>query len=239
VRLTMGLIALALAAAAHAPPAAAQDGGDVAEIVVTAERLTEYDPTETPHVALIRRADNLIVEVSVLCDTRDLSQRRAELKTTLRSLIAAAEKDRSIELGLGGEVVGRFDDSMLDAVIRPAQRPDSSVATLVVKTSVGPTDTFDAATGRIKAFVERTPKAGRTEILLSGEWELTLLGPARYRPEVARLVAEDAARMAQLFGPAYGVEVEGLQLPVSWYQSGPLDLALYIPYRLTVRPAGR
>jgi hypothetical protein len=30
--------------------------------------------------------------------------------------------------------------------------------------------------------------------------------------------------------------VEGLQLPVSWYQAGPLDLALYIPYKLTVRP---
>ena len=32
------------------------------------------------------------------------------------------------------------------------------------------------------------------------------------------------------------IEVLGLQLPVSWYQSGPLELALYIPYKLTVRP---
>ena len=30
-----------------------------------------------------------------------------------------------------------------------------------------------------------------------------------------------------------------VQLPVSWYQARPLDLALYSPYRLTVRPTGR
>ena len=229
----LGAAAIACTGLAHA-----QSSG-VEEVVVTASRLSEYDPNQTPQVALHKRADNLITAVTVVCDTRDQSQRRNELKQTLRNMIRAAATDRTIKLGLGSEVVGVFDESMLDAVIVPDAKADTSRATVVIKTAVTAEDTFDAATGRIKAFVARTPKVGRTEVLLNSGWELTLINPSQYRPEVARLVAEDARRMAGLFGDGYGVEVLGLQLPVSWYQAGPLDLALYIPYRLTVRPAGR
>ena len=229
----IGTVALIGPGAAQAQP------GGVEEVVVTASRLSEYDPTQTPQVTLRKRADNLIIAVTVVCDTRDQSQRRNELKQTLRNMIRAAATDRTVKLGLGSEVVGAFDESMLDAVIVPDAKADTSRATVVIKTAVSADDSFDAATGRIKAFVARTPKVGRTEVLLNSGWELTLINPSQYRPEVARLVAEDARRMAGLFGDGYGVEVQGLQLPVSWYQAGPLDLALYVPYRLTVRPTGR
>lgn len=227
------LAAVWIAAGVLAGPAAAQG---VEEIVVTASRLTEYDPAQTPSITLAKRADNLITKVTVICDTRDQSQRRSELKSTLRNLIRAAAQDKSITLGIGDEVVTAFDESMLDAVIEPDAKADTSRATLLVKTAISATDRFDGATGRIKGFVDRTPKVGRTEVLLNSSWELTLIGPSKYRPDVIKLVSEDAQRVAGAFGEGYGVEVQGLQLPVSWYQSGPLDLALYIPYRLTVRP---
>lgn len=223
--LTLGLAAPALG-----------QGSGVEELVVTGSRISEFDSTRTPAVTLTKRADNLITEVTVVCDTRDESQRKAELRATLRNLVKAAAQDKSIELGVGDEIVGAFDETMLDAAIKPAGKADTSLATLLIKTAVTPADTFDAATGRIKAFVKRTPKEGRTEVLLDDDWQLTLIGPQRYRPDIAKLVAEDAKRMAAVFGDGYGVEVEGLQLPVSWYQAGPLDLALYVPYRLTVRP---
>jgi hypothetical protein len=183
------------------------------ELIVTASRISEYDATSTPHVFLRKRADNLIVEVNVVCDTRDMSQRRDELRTTLKSLMRAAEKDPTIELGIGEEIVGRFDETMIDSLIGPSKRPDTSAAKLLIKTRVTPADTQDSATGRIEAFIEKAPKAGRTEVL----------------------VAKDSLASAGAFGADYGVSVQGLQLPVSWYQVGPLDLALYIPYRLEVR----
>jgi hypothetical protein len=37
----------------------------------------------------------------------------------------------------------------------------------------------------------------------------------------------------------YAVSVDGLQRPISWRQSGPLELALYLPHRLTVERPGR
>lgn len=208
----------------------------VEEIVVTGSRVTEYDPLQTPHVTLVKRADNLIVQVTVVCDTRDESQRRNELRATLRNLVRAAAQDDAIELGLGDEVVGAFNETMLDAVIRPDAKADTSRANLIIKTGVRSQDTFDAATARIKAFVDRTPKVGRTEVLIDDDWNLTLINPSQYRPAVAKLISEDATRMSALFGTDYGVQAENLQLPVSWYQSGPLDLALFIPYKLIVRP---
>lgn len=226
------LAACVFTALAFAPAAYGQA---VEEIVVTATK-KDYDPTETPFVSLRRRADNLITTITVVCDTRDQSQRRNELKATLRNLIRAAAQDGRVELGIGEEIVGGFDETMLDTVIQPDARADTSRATLVVKTSVTAQDTFDAATSRINTFVERTPKVGRTEILIDDDWNLTLVNPGQYRPEVVRLIARDAAQQAAAFGEGYGVEVQNLQLPLSWYQAGPLDLALYIPYRLTVRP---
>jgi hypothetical protein len=229
-------IASALAAlVVVSTPAQARQSG-LEEVVVTGSRVTEYDPVKTPFVTLAKRADNLITTVRVVCDTRDLSQRKQELKATLRSMVKAAP-GAGVELGLAGEeVIGRFDETMLDAVIRADVRPDTSVALLVVKTKVAPTDTFDAATGRITAFAEKTAKAGRTEILPNQDWNLTLIGPQRYRGEVLALVADDARKVAGTFGPDYAVTAEGLQLPLSWYQSGPLVLALYVPYKLTVTP---
>jgi hypothetical protein len=214
--------------------ALAQDG-QVGELIVTASRIEEFDAGSTPAVVLRKRADNLIVEITVVCDTRDVSQRREELKTTLRNLIRAAAKNPAVELGLGSEVVGVFDETMLDTVIGPVSKPDTSAAKLLIKTRVLPGDTLDAATGRIEQFIAATPKAGRTEILIQGDWNLTLLRPEQYRAEIIDLIAKDSLKSAAAFGPGYGVSVQGLNLPVTWYQAGPLDLALYVPYRLEVR----
>lgn len=229
------LAVAAIGAITLAPVAGHAQSSGVEEIVVTASK-REYDAQSTPAVILRKRADNLITRVTIICDTRDESQRRAELKTTLRNLIKAAGADPRIALSVGEEVIGDFDETMLDKVIEPGGRAETSSATLIIKTDIAPADTFDAATGRIEAFAERTAKAGRTEILLDDDWELTLVGPGQYRSQVAQLVAADATRLATIFGDGYGVQVEGLQLPVSWYQAGALELALYIPYRLTIRP---
>lgn len=228
-------VAIALGAA---PVGAMAQGGAVGEIVVTAEK-RDYNAGATPHVTLVRRADNLITEVQVVCDTRDPTQRRSELKATLRNMIRAAGPGSGIELGLGDNVIGRFDESMLDAVIEPDAKIDTSKAVVVVKTHIQADDSFDTASGRITRFVEATPKVGRTEILRNEDWSLTIIDPEQYRPAIVAKIADDAHAVSGAFGPAYGVSVDNLQRPVDWYQAGPLDLALFIPYRLTVQPLPR
>jgi hypothetical protein len=217
-------------------PAWAQNVG-VEEIVVTAQRLSDYDPGETPYVALRKRADNLIVTVQVICDTRDPQQRKSELTASLRALVKLAEQ-QGIALGIEDEdeedVMTALDPAKLEKMIGGGGKPDTSSVSFTLKTKIQPTDTFGTATGRVEAFVGKTPKVGRTEVLLQDDWNLTLFGPEQYREQIIALVAADARKTASAFGPDYGASVEGLTLPVTWYQSAPLELALYIPYRQRV-----
>ena len=65
---------IALATALIAGPVAAQEGANamgVDEIIVTGSRAIEWDPDDIPVIQLERRADNLIVAVRVVNDTRD------------------------------------------------------------------------------------------------------------------------------------------------------------------------
>ncbi len=209
---------------------------EMMETVVVTGMRAETDPNLVPHVYLLHRADHLITKVTVVCDTRDPSKRRQELRETLRSMIREAARSGTISLGVGDEIVADLTERMLDKVIQPDARADTSRATVIIKTRVSKDDMFDDATARIERFIEAIPKAGRTEILRDDRWDLTIVGPEQYRAAVIAKVAEDAKATADLFGPDYVVRIEGLQHPIAWYQKGPLDLALYIPYVLTVTP---
>jgi hypothetical protein len=227
------LVLAALAGFGAAVPSVAQEAMET--VVVTGVH-GEYDPNGVPHVYVLRRADHLITKVTVTCDTRDPAKRRAELKDTLRSMIRDAAKTGTISLGVGDEIVADLTERMLDKVIEPDAKQDTSRAIVVIKTKVSVNDMFDDATSRIEHFIETTPKAGRTEVLRDKRWDLTIVGPEQYRGAIITKVADDAKKTAALIGSDQTVKLEGLQRPVAWYQKGPLDLALYIPYALTVQP---
>lgn len=215
-------------------PATAQEYNTMETVVVTGMR-SEYT-SDAPHIYMVHRVDHLITKVSVICDTRDPAKRRQELKDTLRSMIREASKSGTISLGIGDEIVADLTDNMLDEVIEPDAKQDTSRAVVVIKTRVSKDDMSDAATARIERFIEATPKAGRTEVLREKDWELTIVGPEQYRSQLLAKVAADAKQTAAQFGPDYQVKVDGLQGRIMWFQKGPLDLALYIPYAMTVLP---
>ena len=216
----------------------------VETLVVTAEKResfsnTPYSPGEgaaPPHVFLAKRADHVITRVSVTCDTRDASQRRAELKETLRAMLRAASGTGSISLSVGDTVITDLTESDFDGLIVPDAREDTSQATVIVKTKITANDTLNAAMARILQFIDTTPKSGRTEMIRTGGWDLTIVGPEQYRDAIIALIVADAKHTAELFGPGNGVHVDGLEHRVSWYQKGPLDLALYIPYTMKLSP---
>ncbi len=230
------VFAAGLAAVLFATAASAQ----MDEIVVTGARIAEYDATSVPHVVLVKRADFLITRVRVSCDTRDAKQRRTELETTLRSMIRAA-RGSSIKLSVEqDDIITDFDETKFDTVIGPDTRPDTSVVGIIVKTAISKDDTYENATARIKAFVKATPLSGRTEILGAGaSWDLTIVGPEQYRTTLIKKIAQDSNDTVTAFGGSYGISVQGLQRPIEWYQSAPLDLSLFIRYTLTMEPATR
>ena len=234
-----GLASAALLAAAFiALACSAGASQDVERVVVTGSRIS-YD--RVPHISLDKRADYIITEIRVTCDTRDPTQRREELKTTLRDMIKAAAKTETISLAVGEGFLGPLRENMFDDIVVGKQRADTSEAAIILKSKLSATDTFDSAAGRIKAFIASAPRAGRTEILRDEEnrWDLTLVNPEQYRDELIKRIVADARHTAELVGPGHGVSIDGLQSPVAWYQRGPLDLGLYIPYTLVVAPIGK
>jgi hypothetical protein len=231
--------ALAVAAWLAASPVLAQDVG---EIVVTAQKRNADLPgfpglRAQPHVVIFRRADNLVVEAQVDCDTRDQKDRLAEMKATLRNMISAAGAGGQIELGVeSGDVILPLKPEALDTMLSPGDRDDTTTTTIVVKTHVGATDTFEAASARIDAFILSAKVVGRTQVARHGDWQLTLITPRQYRPQIVAAIAQDADDTRKAFGAGYAVEIEGLEHPVAWNRSGPLDLALFIPYSLKIEP---
>jgi hypothetical protein len=223
------LAALLLLAAVTSPAFAQME-----EVVVTASRAYEGPP----NVSIVKRADHLITEVTVTCDTRDAGKRREEMRQTLRDMIAQAKRSQTISLGLGESVLGELKESNFDEIILPDGRADTSRATVVIKTTISADDSFDSATSRIKDFIGSTPKAGRTEIVRAARWDLTIIGPEQYHDALVARIAAQSKKTAELFGPGYGVSIDGLERSVSWVQTGPLDLALYISYSLHVAPLG-
>lgn len=69
-----------------------------------------------------------------------------------------------------------------------------------------------------------------------GDSTLSVIGPDSFRTQIAASIAKDAQALAAQVGDNYGVEIEGLNMPVQWTQAGTSDVMLYIPYRLTIVP---
>lgn len=224
------LAALLLLAGATGPALA-----QIEEVVVTGARA--YDGASSS-VFIIKRADHLITRVTVTCDTRELERRREELKATLRNMIAEAKRSQTISLGLGDSVLGELNEGNFDQIIVPDERADTSKAFVTIKTTIASSDNFNSATARVRDFIAKTEKVGRTEILREERWDLTIIGPEQYRDGLISQIVAQSKKTAELFGPGYAVSIDGLEHTVSWYQKGPLDLALYIPYSLHVAPLG-
>ena len=223
--LSAAVVCLAFTAAAQA---------QVETVVVTGSRA----PEEAPGVFIIKRADHVITSVSVTCDTRDAKQRREELKATLRNMMHAAAATSTISLGIGEKTVDKLNEADFDDIISSDSRPDTSRVVIIVKTTVSPTETLSAPVARITEFIKKTVMVGRTEVIRQGDFDLTLIAPEQYRAVILAKIVDDAKAATALFGPGYGVSMEGLERSVSWYQKAALDLALYIPYSLKITPLG-
>lgn len=205
-------------------------------VAVTGYRSSDSGSTQ-PYVVLTRRADHLYTSITVENDTRDPIIRLSELRATLRAVLAAARAEPRITLSVQkNEVLKDFTEELIEAYITPGGRPDTSRATILVKTQISADDSFDSATGRIEAFIRSVPRNGRSEITKDTDWELAVVGPQQYHGAVIARIAANAKESAAMFGPDYGVHIEGLHQPLLWYRSGQLDLALYIPYTMVVEP---
>lgn len=204
------------------------------EIVVTARKMEE----PLPGVVLKKAGDFLLLEVLVSNDTRDEGRRKKEIFNTLKNAISSASKISGIELSLvEDDYVVPLNKDNYKVELHSGSRPDTSEATIRVKTAI-PKDQQEAAEliEKMKGFVKKVPVEGRTELKALSSVDVSIVSPNAYRSEIIKLFSEDVKSVTNSLGDEYRVYVEGIDMPVQWVRVGPLQLALYIPYRYVVIP---
>ncbi|HEX5046632.1 MAG TPA: hypothetical protein VFX89_05885 [Gammaproteobacteria bacterium] len=121
--------------------------------------------------------------------------------------------------------------------LRAGGRPDTSTATISVKTAVPATGADGPAlTAKLRKFVTDLPVAGRTLLAPVGDVEISVVGPHQYRGAIVKLVTAEARQVATDLGGDYRIVLEGIDRPVQWFRLGLLELGLFVPYKYTVIP---
>lgn len=234
----------ALAASMLLQPAgfAAQDEAD--RIVVTGSRIERFELDEPPFITLVRRADELSVQVRVECDTRDRSLRIRELRETLINLSRRADRRDDVDLGvridqenLEGEIIVDLTEAQINTMsFQRGYRPDTSVADVSVIMPIQTDDTPAELEARLEAFLESVELVGRTTFSEDLEDAALVItgGPERYRADMLAAIATNARDTQSAFGEEFTVTIGGLENAMRWQRSDALELSLYLPYQLTV-----
>jgi hypothetical protein len=210
---------------------------DLEEVVVTG---TRAESSAVPGTSLKRPGDFILLMVVVSNDSRDQKTRQSEIEATLRAMLAAAAKDKSIELSVIGDnnlvLPLKLDSATLNLV--GGKRPDTSEATISVKTripqSVG---NSSALVAKLKDFASGIKPVGRTIIDDDGDFEISIVKPAQYRDRVIELFAADVKKVTAALGADYKVVVHGIDAPIQWVRDGMLELTIFLPYSYDVLPA--
>lgn len=213
-------------------------GQNVEEIVVTGAR-TEEGAT-MPGTFLRKTGDYLLLQVNVTNDTREAQARKDEIYATLRTAVAAANRDGSIELSVIDQddlVIALKVDSATVA-LRNGDRPDTSATRISVKTKIPQQGANgQALISKLKDFVSGIKVTGRTKLDPAGGVDISIVAPHRYRAEIISLFAQDAKSITSALGEDYKIVATGIDRPVQWVRMGLLELGLFVPYKFEVLPS--
>lgn len=210
--------------------AQAQDDA-VEEVIVTG--LMEADGYyEMPAVTLKKQGDFMVQSVKVINDSRDKALREKEIRETLLAFSESAKKHGDIQLAYGDEFLRTLNpnDKSL-AFSKESSRADTSYLYFSVKQKVDSKKPAAEQEASLVKFIKAAKKIGRTELDLSGEADLSIVNPEKYRYEVIKKIAEENQSLRQAIGQSCDIQLDGISNRVKWQRTGIIELVIYIPYR--------
>ncbi len=224
-RLHLLVLSLALAATA-----AAQDE----VIMLSPFEVSSVRASEKPPIVIKKRADFLLLQISLINDTRDEQQRRDEVYATLRSMVGGVPAGSKIELFTSEFTLsaGHYQIPLTDV----ATKRDASSVTLYAKVPLSGSDDVGALAEVLRAYVRGIRGAGRTEIF-SGDLGLSIRNPEKYRYEVIQAIAADVKRLRETFGDGFEILVKGLDTRLKWERASVSEVDLFLPFSYEVFPA--
>jgi len=229
-------ILLACICIAFAYTASAAEDAD--ELLVTSVRT---EKTIIPGASLKRPADYILQKIKVSSEAREEKVRKDEILETLRLIVNAAAKEKSIELAvvLDNRIVVPFKLDSATLKFARGNRTDTSETYLSVKTKVVPgASNAVALFSKLKEFPTTIKPVGRAAIDLVGDIEVSLVNPSQYREEVIKLYAADSKMVTNALGSDYRVVTKGIDRQLYWIRDGMTNVIIYILYEYDVVPVG-
>lgn len=210
---------------------------EMEEVVVTGMRA---EGSAVPGTSLKRPGDFILLMVEVSNDSRDAKTRKEEIEATLRAMLSAAAKDKSIELSVIGDnnlvLPLKLDSATLNMV--NGKKADTSETLISVKTRIPATPgNSSALVAKLKDFVSGIKPVGRTLIDGDGDFEISIVKPSQYRDRVIELFAADVKKVTAALGADYKVVAHGIDAPIQWVRDGMLEVTIFVPYSYDVLPA--
>lgn len=208
----------------------AQD--DVLEEVIVTGLMEADGYYEMPAVTLKKQGDFMVQSVKVINDSRDKTLREKEIRETLLALSESAKKNGDIQLAYGDEFLRTLNPNDKSIVFsKDSSRTDTSYLYFSVKQKVNPSKLAAEQEASLVKFIRAAKKIGRTELDLSGEADLSIVNPEKYRYEVIKKIAEENQSLRQAIGQSCDIELDGISNRVKWQRTGIIELVIYIPYR--------
>ena len=210
---------------------------DAEELLVTTPRT---ERTVIPGASLKRPADFVLQRLKVSNDNPDGKARKEEVLATLREMISAVAKDKTLELSLLADyrtvVPLKLEVAALKLTV--GNRVETSELVVCVKTKVLPGASNAAALfAKLKAFPSTFKPVGRSAVDVVGDVDVSIVNPPQYREHVIRLYAADSRLVTSSLGQDYRVVTRGIDRQLQWVREGMLDVLFFIPYEYDVIPA--
>jgi hypothetical protein len=208
------------------------------EMIVTGAREAAKEVV-APNVAISRRADAVVATLIVSTDTGEYFDRMQALRKALRQIESRSASNRGVSVAFAknGNVLA-FSVATAEAAITSTAPPESSRATLLLRTPVVQSDTMDTAMARIYAFRNNLPRLPRIEYSLDPVPNLTMAGPGQHRKTVIEAISTEVRTVTQALGAGYAARIEGLEQRMVWRRLNDLEMSFFIPYRLEILPTG-
>jgi hypothetical protein len=204
------------------------------ETIVLSPFLVSSDKASTkPPVVLKRRADFLLLQITVVNDTREEEKRRDEVYATLRGMVSSIPSGSKIELFTEEFTLSatHFQIPLVDV----ADKRDASNVTLFAKVPLSDGDDAGTLAETLRSFVRSVKVQGRTEVF-SGDIGLSIKNPEKYRYEVVQAIAADVKRIREAFGDSFEITVKGLDARLEWQRSSVSEVELFLPFKYEIFP---
>ncbi|MFT3869378.1 MAG: hypothetical protein QM715_13070 [Nibricoccus sp.] len=209
--------------------ASAQD-----EMIVLSPFTVSSDKASTkPPVVLRKRADFLLLEITLANDTREEERRRDEVYATLHGMVTSIPANSKIEL-FTQEFALTSSNFQIPLVDVESKR-DASNATLYAKVPLADGDDAGMLSEKLRTFVRSVKVQGRTEIF-TGDIGLSIKNPEKYRYEVIQAIAADVRKLREAFGDTFEITVKGLDARLQWQRTSISDVELYLPFKYELYP---